>query len=253
MECPSCSSAAIWSHGSYRGYNAYECSKCRTRFSERTFSPFYGMNFPDAVIRFAVKTHYKYRLSTADTSRLLADLGIIVSDEAVRLWVQWFTELLKDELQLKRKYSKQWHVDESFVKVGSEQGYLWTVVDSNNNLLSIFLSEHRDGKSAVRCLQLAYKEAGFMPDVVVSDGYDAYPKAVRKTFGRGKVKHAVAHFKKEMFLVKGKVKMLSNNRIEGLFSHIKEHYHRFRGFKSFIAGNVIVNGIKLFYNLRHLS
>jgi len=226
-----------------------ECKKCHRQFSERTFSPFYDMNFPDEVIRFAVKTYYKYRLSAADVSRLLGDLGITVSDEAVRLWIQWFTPILKGEIQMKRRYTRQWHIDESFVKVGSKQGYLWTVVDSDDNILSMLLSDRRDRESAVAVLRQAYKEAGFMPDVVVSDEYPAYPKAVRKVFGRGKVGHAQAHFEKKMFLVKDKLMLLSNNRIEGLFSRLKEHYHRFRGFKSFACGDLIAKGMMAFHNL----
>lgn len=249
MECYYCKSL-VWKIGKHKGRQIYRCKSCKRKFVETIGSLFYNMNFPEAIIRFAVKVFYKYRLSLADTARLLGDLGIKLSDEAVREWVQRFTPLMAKELKFPRRYTKQWHIDESFVTVGSNHGYLWTVVDSNNNIVSILLSDKRDQKSAIAVLKNAKREAGFMPDVIVSDDYPAYPKAIRKAFGRGKVKHARSHFKNELFLVKGKLRMLSNNRIEGLFSHLKEHYHRFRGFKSFTAGNVIAQGTRIFHNIR---
>lgn len=250
-QCPECNSET-WKYGfDWNTNQIFLCKECRTRFTLRSLTPFTKHKFPDKVIIYAVKFYYKYKLSTADVSRLLGDLNIEVSDESVRLWIQEFTPFFRDKFKAKRKYTKTWHIDESFVRVSGQNGYLFTVEDSNNNILAILLSDKRDSKSAKKVLKHAEREAGFKPEIVVSDEYPAYQKAVKK-MGR-KCKHVKAHFKKKFVLHNGKLYLLSNNRIEGLFSHFKPHYHRFRGFKSFRCGNVIANGFKFFHNLKDMD
>jgi len=248
--CPKCNSET-WKYGfDWSNKQIFICKKCRTRFTLRSLTPFTNRKFPDNVIIYAIKFYYKYKMTTADVARLLGDLGIQLSDEIVRLWVRDYTPILEHMIKNwnKRSYTKKWHIDETFTKVKGKTGYLFTVLDSENNILSVFLSNRRDKESAKKALKLAEKEAGFKPEIVVSDEYPAYEKPVKKM--DRKCKHVKAHFKGKWIIHKGKLMRLSNNRIEGLFSHFKLHYHQFRGFKSFVSGNIIANGFKIFWNLK---
>lgn len=49
-----------------------------------------GFRFPREIIAYAVWTYHRFALSTADVEDLLSERGIIVSREAVRLWVNLF-------------------------------------------------------------------------------------------------------------------------------------------------------------------
>jgi putative transposase len=46
-----------------------------------------GFRYPREIIAYAVWTYHRFALSTADVEDLLAERGVIVSREAVRLWV----------------------------------------------------------------------------------------------------------------------------------------------------------------------
>ena len=50
-----------------------------------------GFRFPREVVACAVWTNHRFALSTADVEDLLAERGVIVSREAIRLWVNRFS------------------------------------------------------------------------------------------------------------------------------------------------------------------
>lgn len=49
-----------------------------------------GFRFPREIIAYAVWAYHRFALSTADVEDLLAERGVIVSRETVRLWVNRF-------------------------------------------------------------------------------------------------------------------------------------------------------------------
>lgn len=49
--------------------------------------PLTGFRYPREIIAFAVWAYHRLALSTADVEDLLAARGVIVSREAIRLWV----------------------------------------------------------------------------------------------------------------------------------------------------------------------
>jgi putative transposase len=51
---------------------------------------FKGHRFPPAIIEYAVWLYFRFSLSLRDVEDLLAQLGIIVSHQTVRLWVAKF-------------------------------------------------------------------------------------------------------------------------------------------------------------------
>ena len=80
------------------------------------------------------------------------------------------------------------------------------VIDDKSNAIALHVSEKRDMQSAILCLRKAKYIAG-KPEIIVTDGWRAYPNIIRKVFGwsrKNKVKHVVAHFRKELVLHKGK-------------------------------------------------
>jgi len=88
--------------------------------------------FPPAVISYAVWLYYRFNRSHRDIADLLAERGIIVSYESIRLWVIKFG--FKYAKRLKRchqGYGDTFYIDEVFVKIYGKQRYLWRAVDQD--------------------------------------------------------------------------------------------------------------------------
>ena len=62
-------------------------------------SPFRGYRFPPEIITHAVWLYHRFSLSNRDVEELLAERGIHVSYEAIRLWCHKFGPLLASELR----------------------------------------------------------------------------------------------------------------------------------------------------------
>lgn len=162
-------------------------------------------------------------------------------------------ELMK---QYKPNYSKVWHIDELFHKCKKNPTkfrYLFAVCDDKSNILALYPSNNRDTESAKKTLMLARKEAGFNPEIVVHDGCPIY-EACKTIFGR-RVKFVQSHFKAEPFLYVNEnireLYYLSNNRLEGLNSWIRQWLHHFRGFKSYNNAVIWCFMFMALWNLLH--
>ena len=55
-----------------------------------------GFRYPRKIIAYAVWAYHRFAMSTADVEDLLAERGVIVSREAVRLWVNRFGRHVAD-------------------------------------------------------------------------------------------------------------------------------------------------------------
>lgn len=104
--------------------------------------------FPPDIISYAVWLYYRFNLSHRDDEDLLAERGIIVSREAIRLWCIKFGALYARRLKRKhRGYGDTFFIDEVFVKINGKQYYLWRAVDQDGEVVDVFLQARRDGSS----------------------------------------------------------------------------------------------------------
>ena len=86
--------------------------------------------YPKEVISYAVWLYFRFCLSHHDIEDLLAERGIIVSYEAVRLWCFKFGHGYARKIRRQRsRSSDKWHVDEVFVRIGGRTHYLYRAVD----------------------------------------------------------------------------------------------------------------------------
>jgi putative transposase len=89
--------------------------------------------FPSEIIQYAVWLYYRFNLSHRDIEDLLAERGITVTYEAIRLWCNKFGP--KNATRLKRKhrgYGDIFFIDEVFIKIDGIQHYLWRAVDQES-------------------------------------------------------------------------------------------------------------------------
>lgn len=249
MNCFGCNSRNIVKNGYYNSYQKYKCNACGRQFTERSFSFFSRHRFPEGVISNAILLNHQ--ISTRMTKHYFRQNNIHFSHVSVYKWSKKFDKKLSNLGSVyKIEYADIWHVDEKFIRVKGIEGfaYLWVVMDVNNNIIAVHVTDGRNCMGAKQVFRKAKKNAGFIPQVLVSDGLQAYKRAVKKIFGR-KCKHVVRHFESKAIVLNRKVIYLSNNRIESLNSKINLWYKRFRGFKSLETANLWCEGWMYFYNL----
>ena len=137
--------------------------------------------FPPEIISYAVWLYHRFNLSHRDIEDLLAERGITVSYESIRLWCIKFGQ--KYARRLKRKhqgYGDTFYIDEVFVKIGGEQHYLWRAVDQDGEVVDVFLQARRDGAAAKRFFIRLIRSHGGEPRKIVTDKLRSYGVAHRE-------------------------------------------------------------------------
>ncbi len=112
-------------------------------------SPSYrGYRFPPEIISHAVWLYHRFCVSFRDVEDLLAQRGITVSYEAVRLWcIKFGPEYAR---RLKRRQSRlgdTWYLDEVFVTIQGRRQYLWRAVDQDGDVIDILVQSRRDRRA----------------------------------------------------------------------------------------------------------
>jgi putative transposase len=137
--------------------------------------------FPPDIISYAVWLYYRSNLSNRDIEDLLAERGITVSYETVRLWCIKFGA--KYARRLKRKhqgYGDTLYIDEVFVKISGKQHYLWRAVDQDGDIIDVYLQAKRDGATAKRFFKRLLRSHGGEPRKIVTDKLRSYGVAHRE-------------------------------------------------------------------------
>jgi len=137
--------------------------------------------FSADIIQYAVWLYHRFNLSHRDIEDLLAERGIIVSYEAIRLWCNRFGP--KYAVRLKRKhrgYGDTFFIDEVFVKIDGKQHYLWRAVDQDGEVVDVFLQKRRDSAAAKRFFRRLLKNHQDEPRKIVTDKLRSYGVAHRE-------------------------------------------------------------------------
>jgi len=149
--------------------------------------------FPPDIISYAVWLYYRFNLSHRDIEDLLAERGITVSYETIRLWYpkhslrSWGRLCIKFGAiytrRLKRRhrgYGDTFYIDEVFVKINGKQHYLWRAVDQDGEVVDVFLQAKRDGAAAKRFFKRLLRSHGSEPRKIVTDKLRCYGVAHRE-------------------------------------------------------------------------
>ena len=180
-------------------------------------APYRGFRFPKPVIQHAVWLYARFTLSLRDVEDLLAERGITVSYETIRVWVARFGPLIARRLRRQRsRPSDTWHLDEMFVRIRGRWMYLWRAVDAEGEILDALVQRKRNKRAALRLMRKLLKKQGMAPATLVTDRLGAYPAAVRE------LGLASEH-------VRGKRK---NNRAESSHVPIRRRERKMQGFRS---------------------
>jgi putative transposase len=210
--------------------------------------------FPPDIISYAVWLYYRFNLSHRDIEDLLAERGITVSREAIRLWYpkhslrSWgrlcikFGALYARRLKRKhRGYGDTFFIDEVFVKIKGKQHYLWRAVDQDGEVVDVYLQAKRDGAAAKRFFRRLLRSHGGEPRKIVTDKLRSYPVAHRELMPE------TIH----------STKQYENNRAEQSHEATRVRERGMRRFKSTGQAQRFLNTHAAVYNLfnlgRHLT
>jgi putative transposase len=137
--------------------------------------------FPAEIIQYTVWLYYRFNLSHRDIEDLLAERGINVSYEAIRLWCNRFGPKYATRLKRKhRGYGDTFFIDEVFIKIDGIQHYLWRAVDQDGEVVDVYLQKRRDGAAAKRFFKRLLKTHRDEPRKIVTDKLRSYDVAHRE-------------------------------------------------------------------------
>jgi putative transposase len=137
--------------------------------------------FPPDIISYAVWLYYRFNLSHRDIEDLLAERGITVSHESIRLWCIKFGAIYAHRLKRNhRGYGDTFFIDEVFVKINGNQHYLWRAVDQDGEVVDVYLQAKRDGAAAKRFFKRLLRSHGGEPRKIVTDKLRSYGVAHRE-------------------------------------------------------------------------
>jgi len=107
--------------------------------------------FHSEIIQHAAWLYHRFNPSSRDIEDLMAERGIAVSYEAIRLWcIKFGSKYAKRLPHRLQGYGDIFFIDEVFVKIEGKLQYLWRAVDQDGEVVDVFLQKRRDGKAAKR-------------------------------------------------------------------------------------------------------
>jgi putative transposase len=131
--------------------------------------------------------------SHRDIEDLLAERGINVTYEAIRLWCNRFGPKYATRLKRKhRGYGDTFFIDEVFIRIGGIQHYLWRAVDQESlprersecfghgEVVDVYLQKRRDGAAAKRFFKKLLERHQDEPRKIVTDKLRSYGVAHRE-------------------------------------------------------------------------
>ena len=212
------------------------CSPDGSGMSREVHVPFsarLGVQFPRPTHRFGV--------SFRDVEDLLAQRGLTVSYEAIRLWCITFGAAYARRLKRRQgRLGDTWHLDEVFVTIKGRRHYCWRAVDQDGDVLDILVQSHRDCRAATRFFRKLLKGQERQPVRLVTDKLRSDRAAHRA------VMPSVAH----------RTDRYENNRAEVSHQPTRQRERQMRRFKSAAHAQRILSVHGLVLNLfrvgRHL-
>ena len=110
----------------------------------------------------------------------LAERGIRVSYEAIRLWCRKFGPAYAEQLRRRRPGPADKWLDEMQLKIRGKRYWPWRAVDQDGFVLDILVQERRNEQPAGAFLRRVLAAAGGAPRVIVSYKLASYVPTVKR-------------------------------------------------------------------------
>ena len=191
--------------------------------------------YPKAIILQAVYFKLRFTLSYRDVEELLEIRGVKVDHSTIQRWVFKFSPFVESNMNKRKNVvGNSWRMDETYIKVGDKDRYLYRAVDKQGNTVDFLLTKRRMKGSAQKFLNKAIGNNG-KPRLINIDKSGANTQAIRI------VNQYSLTFKKIRIR---RVKYL-NNIVEQDHRTIKRRIAITTGFKEFESAQRTLAGIEI--------
>jgi putative transposase len=137
--------------------------------------------FPGELISHAVWLSFRFLSSYRDVEELLAERGIVVSNETIRRWCRKFGSTFADGVRRRRpRPGDTWHLDEVQLKSNRSKYWRWRAVDQEGIVLALLVQARRNQEAAETFLRRLVEGQGYQPRVVITDKLARSPLALRQ-------------------------------------------------------------------------
>jgi putative transposase len=252
VTCKICNSTNTRKYGTYKGVQNYFCNDCQTKFTGTDALPHSRVS--PQYIASALNEFYG-GLSFHDIENNIETItDNDISHTAVIKWVNKYTaEAIKQTKDLHPKVGDTWIADETYVRVDKNNKEVknpywhdkkekwvvfWDIIDADTRfLLASHLTTTRNTNDAKVLMDKAYKCAGKMPKVVVTDKLSAYIGGIKQAYPNAK------HIQGNPFELKN-----DSNLIERFHSSLKERTKVMRAQRNIRTLKRFTDGWLVHYN-----
>jgi putative transposase len=191
--------------------------------------------YPKAIILQAVYFKLRFTLSYRDIEELLQMRGVEVDHSTIQRWVFKFSpEIEKKMHRRKFKVGDSWRMDETYIKVGGKDRFLYRAIDKEGNTVDFLFTKRRQRMSAQKFFNKAIDNNG-RPRVINIDKSGSNYSAIRVVNRR-------AHSVKKIKIRQCKY---LNNIVEQDHRNIKRRISICTGFKEFESAQRTLSGIEV--------
>ena len=198
--------------------------------------PFKRHRFPSGIILLAVRWYCRYPLSYRDVRDMLAERGVSVDAATIYRWVQKFGPEIAERTARHRSWrGLDWHVDETYIRVGGAWRYLWRAVDQRGRMIDFRLTARRDARAARAFLKQARGMARlYQPLAIFTDKAPAYARIIGEINRRLGTDDAIVHIDRKWM----------NNRIESDHASLKRIIDPGKGFQTLRSAKATLQGVE---------
>jgi putative transposase len=250
--CPKCGSESVVRSGNRKtGFGTtqrFECKSCGFRFV--IDKGFCRMKHSPEIITKTLDLYFKGLSQRKICDHFEQFDKTTVTHTTVLRWIKKYLAILgKYAEKNKVNVGNIWHSDETtvFIKKEDERRYyqwIWNVMDAKTRyLLACQVTEERYVKDARNALKQAKSVTNVRPDVVVTDGLQAYNEAVKAEFYDPSAFIQNPHLRLKDFETKP-----NNNILERLNGTFRERTKVVRSFDSGLGATEFAAGMQTYYN-----
>ena len=126
-------------------------------------------------------------------------------------------------------------MDETFVRVGAKQMYLFRAVDTSGQTVDFYLSQTRDREAAKIFLRKALpNQDNRPPHVFTRDGLRSYPAAIRELKAEGEIRSTCRQ----------RTRRYANNPVESDHRHVKRRLRVMQWPRTAATAAALIQGIE---------
>ena len=196
--------------------------------------------YPKSIILQAVYFKVRFTLSYRDVEEILRIRGVKVDHTTIQRWVFKFSPMIESNMHRRKKQvCDSWRMDETYIKVGGKDRYLYRAVDKYGSTIDFLLTKKRMKGSAQKFLNKAIGNNG-KPRIINIDKSGANTSGIRVIN------------KRSLSIRKIKIRRVKylNNIVEQDHRHIKRRIMITTGFKEFESAQRTLAGIEIINIIR---